>query len=138
MILKDYPNLEQIITKRLDNSLLEKKALELLTKNSGGLPRELIYLTRLAWIQAILTKQSIITKDAVEKAILNRRRDFQLQLTTEWIELLRGVQKAQWLEPKEENQPLLENLSVLEYRNNDPWYDVHPLVEPLLKEKARK
>jgi len=31
---------------------------------------------------------------------------------------------------------LLHNLSVLEYRNRAVWYDVHPVIKPLLSEGA--
>ncbi len=29
-------------------------------------------------------------------------------------------------------QTLLHNLALLEYRNNDVWVDVHPIVKPIL------
>ena len=42
-------------------------------------------------------------------------------------------------EPEEVNDPefllLLHGLYVLEYRNGEVWYAVHPLVEDLLRRK---
>lgn len=48
--------------------------------------------------------------------------------------LLRTVHADKSINNDEAHRDLLHNLSVLEYRNGSVWYDVNPLVLPLLED----
>jgi hypothetical protein len=130
--------LREILTKRVHEELFTPQALDLLISHSGGIPRELIAMARLACLWARESDQAVIDEKAAEQAIRNRRRDYQLILTKEQINLLKVVARDHWVENEGKNQPLLKSLSALEYRNDEVWYDVHPLVVPLLAKKQLK
>jgi hypothetical protein len=126
--------LKEIITRRVADGLFETGTLELLTEKSGGLVRSLISLTNEACLQAIIKKQSKVTIADVNTAIAKERASYARFLTPEQINALRDIHQFKVIHNTQEHQDLLFNLSVLEYRNDDPnpWYDVHPIVQDLL------
>ena len=80
-------------------------------------------------------KKSTIDEEAVEQAAARMRIDYEVLLTSEQLHLLRGVRERKRVENDEAHRALLHNLSALEYRNGEGvWYDVHPIVRPLLEE----
>jgi hypothetical protein len=129
--------LENILTRRLDESLISQEALVSLVENSGGIPRELIALARGACVVARVADKTSIDADAAVQAVQDRRRDYDVLLPTEQRVLLKEIARTKWADNNEKYQPLLKNLSALEYRNGDPWFDVHPLVKPLLAKKTK-
>jgi hypothetical protein len=46
--------------------------------------------------------------------------------------LLKEVHANKAINNDEAHRALLHNLSMLQYRNDDVWYDVHPIVVPLI------
>jgi len=124
--------LREILVKRADASLFTPDALTALAHCSSGIPRELISLARRACLEARKSDRPQIDSDAVERAARSHRRDYQVTLTTEQLKLLKKVQESKWVENDEAYRALLHNLSVLEYQNDEIWYDVHPVVQPLL------
>ena len=77
-----------------------------------------------------------ITLKAVERAARRKRMDYEVLLTSTQLNLLRKIHETKNIENDEAHRALLHNLSALEYRNSRVWYDVHPLVEPLLPEAS--
>jgi len=127
--------LETILTRRVENSLFEADSLSLLARNSGGIPRELITLARLACLEALKTKAARLTPDAVEQAMQRKRIDYQVLLSQEQLQFLDRIHQTKKVNNDEDHRQLLHNLSALEYRNHiGVWYDVHPLVTALLPE----
>ncbi len=124
--------LGSILTKRVNESLFGADAVRKLAELSSGIPRELVALARRASLEAMKSNQPRIEAEAVEKAAQSKRRDYQVLLTVRQIELLDGIRQAKQVENDEAHRELLHNLSALEYRNDGLWYDVHPLIEPLL------
>ena len=53
-------------------------------------------------------------------------------LSEEQLSLLRDIQRKRNIDQTEAYQNLLHTLSVLEYENDELWYDVSPLVANLL------
>lgn len=128
--------LREILTRRVDEALFHPDALERLVEFSSGIPRELVALAGLASLQARVSGQPRIEPAAVEQAADSRRREYQVLLSSAQIGLLRKVQSSKRVENDEPHRALLHNLSVLEYRNRTVWYDVHPVIKPLLSEGA--
>lgn len=129
--------LREILTKRVEEKLFIPEALTTLAELSSGIPRELIALARRACLEARKSNQSVIDEKAVERAARSKRMDYQVLLTAAQLNLLKQVQQTKRVENNEEYRALLHNLSALEYRNDEGvWYDVHPLIEPLLTEEA--
>jgi hypothetical protein len=65
------------------------------------------------------------------------RNDFDRLLGTQLYQILKQVYES--LTPTEASDDefikLLHGLCVLEYQNDDLWYDVHPIVMDLLRRK---
>ncbi len=126
-------SLERILHNRIEEALLEPSAGMALARSSGGLPRELITLGRRACLFALQTGAEAIGSEAVEKAVLRRRMDYEILLSSRQLELLKAVRKTKRVENDEAHRDLLHNLSALEYHNGEGvWYDVHPVVQPLV------
>jgi hypothetical protein len=126
--------LKQILTKRVEEKLFTKEAIKLLIENCSGIPRDLIGLSQQACLYALEANSKKIDKNAGHLAILSRRREARLYLTSQQLALLRKVAQNLWAENDEVYQPLLQQLYIMEYCNDDPWYDVHPIVKPLLEQ----
>lgn len=127
----------EILTKRVEEALFTSEALNTLVELSGGIPRELIALGRQACLEAMKSDKSVINEEAAGKAALRRRIDYQVLLSKAQINLLEEVNETKKVDNDEAHRSLLHNLSVLEYRNDiGAWYDVHPIVKPLLAEEA--
>ncbi len=132
-----YAKLSEILTKRLPKEMIAPDALEELVEMSGGMPRDLIRMARRALTSAGSEKrdnrdQAVITKQHVESAVWAERRDFQLVLNDAKLELLRAVHVEKEIPDDPEHLELLQNMSVLEFRNREVWYDVHPVIKALL------
>ena len=122
--------LQQIVTTRVSEGLFEPGSLELLAEKSGGLVRSLISLANEACLQALLQNRTKVKPEDVQIAIKNDLADSLRILTQEQLGLLRQIRADKKIDNTAPFQALLYNLSVLEYRNDDPtpWYDVHPVL----------
>jgi hypothetical protein len=129
-------SLREILIRRVDAALFTPDALTQLAELSSGIPRELIALSRQASLEARKRQQSVIDEVAVAGAARRRRNDYQVLLTSEQLELLARIRQSKRVENDEGHRALLHNLSALEFRNDDIWYDVHPLVRPLLPSES--
>jgi Cdc6-like AAA superfamily ATPase len=132
------PRLRDILTRRVEETLFTSNALTALAELSSGIPRELIALARRACLEARKSDRPLIDEEAVKQAARSKRMDYQVLLTTQQLDLLRQVQRTKRVENDEAHRALLHNLSALEYRNDEGvWYDVHPLIKPLLAEEHK-
>ncbi len=125
--------LSTILLNRLEAHLLEDEALELLVTYSGGLPRQLLKLARDACLEAEVSDSNIVRVAHVEAAIAGERKSFKRMLSDEQLARLKIVKTRRDINQDEHSQELLHTLSVLEYENDEIWYDVNPLVDDLLK-----
>jgi hypothetical protein len=125
---------EEIITRRADPDLFEPCVLRTLAEFCGGVPRLLISLARQACLEAMVDDKTAVDRSAVEAAIRGSRRDYEVLLSKHQIATLKKVHRTKEVDNDEEYRELLHNLSCLEYWNEDVWYDVHPVVLPLLGE----
>jgi hypothetical protein len=69
---------------------------------------------------------------AAQEAVKAVRRDFEVLLSRQQLARLNEIHKIREIDNDDNYRELLHNLSCLEYQNDDIWYDVHPVVEPLL------
>ena len=134
----------EILKKRIAPELIVDKTAEKIVINSGGVLRELIRITNeccricLRLIRRKPGKKVIIDDDILETAINNIRNDFALPLGKSDYEILKTIYKN--FKPEDPKQQefldLLHGLYVLEYRNGQNWYDVHPIVIEFLREEG--
>jgi energy-coupling factor transporter ATP-binding protein EcfA2 len=130
-----YQTLKSVILKRLRDELIEKEALDEIIQLSGGLMVELIRLVHGAANYALSEKKIIIDIESVNRMANEIRNDYRALLRPKHYEILNRTKKdkEKRIVNEEIVQELLHNLSLLEYRNDETWGDVHPIVKPLLK-----
>jgi AAA ATPase domain len=133
----------EILHKRIPDRLLDRQTAEKLIVYSGGVLRELIRITNeccricLRLIRRDPTRSIKIDQAILEEAVNKLRNDFSLRLGKVDYEILPKVYTE--LMPDDPTQKefldLLHGLHVLEYRNRKIWYDVHPIVVELLRDR---
>jgi hypothetical protein len=135
----------QVLHKRLTAEIIEPEVAERLVLQSGGVLREVVRIANrccricLRQIRRDPGRTDIKINHAVlDEALTDLRLDFETTLGKTDFEILSAVyQKSMPEDPKA--QPfldLLHGLDVLEYRNAEVWYDVHPIVTNLLQRKG--
>ncbi len=126
--------LEEILKKRVSEGLFEAGVLALLAQKSGGLIRSLISLANDACLQAVVAGKLSVSLQNVLTAAAKVRATYVRMLTPEQIARLKEISQTKKINNTALDRELLANLSILEYRNDDPnpWYDVHPIVQELL------
>ncbi len=116
----------------VDGAFDSDETLARLCRASGGFVRHLVSLLRGA---ANYSDRLPIERRAVEQAIVDLRSELSPGLSAAGRrELLKKVQNTREIEEAEEYAALLEAFVILEYRSDfGPWYDVHPLVQEILR-----
>jgi len=73
-----------------------------------------------------------ITRSMVEQVAAEVGNDYRRLLLPDHYPALVEAHKSKQITQTETVRQLLENLSLLEYRNGEAWCDVHPVVQRLL------
>jgi nucleoside-triphosphatase THEP1 len=135
----------EVISKRVAGELLEKHAAEKIVLYSGGVLRELIRITNECCRICLRslrrqpgTQVLKIDDEILEEAVNTIRNDFAIPLGKIDYEILQTT--YQEFQPDDPKRPefldLLHGLYALEYRNRQNWYDVHPIVTDLLRDRG--
>jgi DNA polymerase III delta prime subunit len=134
----------EILKKRISHELLESPTADKIVLNSGGVMRELIRIANeccricLRLIRRNSEQTVTIDDEVLDRAINNIRNDFAIPLGKIDYEILQTTYEN--FLPDDPKDPefldLLHGLYVLEYRNRQNWYDVHPIVVELLREQG--
>src|SRR5579883_2592830 len=133
-----------VLRKRIPDDLIEPETARQMVLKSGGVIRELVRIARECCTQCLLAirsepeRQDIKIDDAIlQSSLKDLRNDFARPLGTNLYDILVSVYQDP--NPKDAGSEaflsLLHGLYVLEYENDDLWYDVHPIVVDLLKRK---
>ncbi len=129
-----YEVLRDVILRRAEEDLLTESAIKKAIQLSGGLMVDLIKLIQNASCKADLSQRKFIDACDILKSANEIRNDYSIMLKPEQYALLKRINKSKKKKPV--NEPALQmclyNLSLLEYRNDEVWVDVHPIVKPLL------
>jgi energy-coupling factor transporter ATP-binding protein EcfA2 len=144
---------QKVLAKRIPPALIEPETTRQIILNSGGVLRELIRLASrcctlcLVQIQRELRQTQSPTQVSssiqinaaiLEQALTDLRIEFAEPLGQVDYALLQAIYE-QFKPQDTENQrflDLLHGLWVLEYRNNQLWYDLHPIVTELLRQEG--
>lgn len=132
--------LRQVLDARLMPGLLAPEAVELLVDLCGGVLRELIVLARYTVLRArrVRGEKGPAQPEDVEYAARQLRNTFRAGLTErQYRELWRLYSGGPFVN-SELTRELLHNLSLLGYDGGDAWWAVHPIVRPLLEERAEE
>lgn len=130
---KGYALMRSFVYKRMEKDLIDDDALDHAIMMGAGVFRETARIMQIAADSAIEKGRAKIIKEDVERAERELRGDFKRQLTTEDYDTLKEICDMNEMRGIEKIGHLLHNLSVLEYVNDEPWCDVHPVIEELLK-----
>ncbi|MGP1373662.1 MAG: P-loop NTPase fold protein [Almyronema sp.] len=136
--------LQKMLEKRIPDDLIEPEIKRQIVLNSGGVLRELVRLGQECCRECMLELElnpdntdvkinSAIFKEAVKSL----RNQFARPLGSNLYDLLVETYKHFTPPDAKSNEflELLHGLYVLEYENDDLWYDLHPLVTDLLRRK---
>lgn len=130
---KGYETLRYVVLKRISNDLIEDNALNLLISKSGGVIRELTLLMRTACDIAIVNGKDKIDLVSSQQAVNAIKNDYHRVLRKEHYQELIKIHNTkdicELVFPE-----LLHNLSILEYSNDENWWNVHPIVLELIEE----
>ena len=127
-----YRTLEKFVTVRMDSSLIHPAALDQAITYSGGVFRELARIIRTAIGRARRRKADQIEMDDIEWAAAEIRNEYRRILDKDDLKLLKQVQVHKRLEYSDRLRPLLQLLALLEYRDEENWCDVHPVLRKML------
>ena len=132
-----------VLQKRVDADLIEPETARKIVLKSGGVMRELVRLARECCIECLLVMENLpdqpikINDEILTRALRTLRNDFARRLGETFYQLLLTVYR-EFTPPdgaSENFLELLHGLYVLEYENDDLWYDLHPIVRDLLERK---
>lgn len=129
--------LRELVHRRLVPGLIALDAVERLAELSGGVLRELVALAKDACSFARVRKGDRVEAEDVDRAASRLRNVFAGMLTDDhYRELWRiHADPLHRYTNSPTAQELVHNLSLLEYADGDAWWDVHPVVRPLLEER---
>lgn len=128
--------LSEIVLKRMDQELFEPDAFEYLLKTSNGVLNDMFSILAGACITALSKGRSKITWADVDEHFKRVTDQFRRAIREPYFAKLAKVYKEKKAENDQQLWDLLHILAVLEYRDEEGiFYDIHPAIVPILKEK---
>ncbi len=127
-----YATMEKFLAVRMEPRLIHPQALEQAITYSGGVFRELARIVRTSIGRARRRKADQIDIHDIEWAAQEIRNEYKRILDDEDLQLLKKVQQNKQLEHTERMRTLLQLLALLEYRDQENWCDVHPVLRKML------
>jgi hypothetical protein len=134
-----------VLTKRIPAGYIEPETARKLVLKSGGVMRELVRIGRECCTECMVQMELEpectdlkINDEILTVALRNLRNDFARQIGTTLFPVLLQIYNTLNNEETDSDAfvKLLHGLMVLEYQNDDLWYDVHPIVVDLLHQKG--
>jgi len=129
-----FRTMREFVHKRMVGDLIANDALDEVVRLSGGLFREAARLMRSSIDRAASSGREKIELEDVHAAAAEIRGEYRRFLTRDQRALLRDLRQHHQVRDPEKIGPLLQILAALEYANGEPWWNVHPVLEPLLDE----
>jgi len=130
--------LRQVVLKRVAPSLFAPTAIERLVESSGGAVRDLVQLAQDSCKKAQVEDKSVVDEEVVSRVINAFADTYRVSLKREHYRHLRHIRRTKTLMDvnSQVTLDLLQSLSVLGYSSQGrSWFDVHPIVWPLLEEE---
>ncbi len=139
----------ELLYKRIPEELIEPEVLKQIILMSGGVLREAIIIAQECCSECLLLirmeeglENGKINQQILDLAVKKIRNDFAITpLYNSHYQILYQIyQEFKWSNTTGTDEQkfldLLHGLYILEYRNDDIWYDVHPIVADLLKRRG--
>ena len=133
----------ELLNKRIPEGLLGPEIARQIVLMSGGVVREIVRLARECCLECMVQidiepdEAVTINQQVLTIALRNLRNDFARQIGSDLYKLMVEVyETAETPDARgEEFMRMLHGLMLLEYENDAIWYDVHPIMVELLKQK---
>ena len=138
----------EILEKRIESRLIEPEMIQEMILKSGGVLREFIRLASKCCSECLVQirieperDNIIINQQVLEQALTEIRNDFATPLSKPHYDILTTIYQTltsdhDTSEDQQRFLDLLHGLYILEYRNADLWYDLHPIVFDLVKRRG--
>ena len=144
-IEKNVAMLVTLMNQRIPAELIEPAVMRELVLLSGGVLREMVRLGQECCRECLLLLDTEperttvkIDQEILQRAVRNLRIEFARPLGQKLMAVL--VQTYENFNPEDANSEdfleLLHGLYVLEYENAELWYDLHPLIQDLLRRQG--
>lgn len=132
--------LREVLDCRLMPGLLAPEAAERLVDLCGGLLKELVAVGRDTALRArrVRGERGPAQPEDVEHAARQVRNTYRGSLTEAQYRELWRIHTGKPFVNSEVARSLLHNLSLLKYDGGDAWWGIHPIVRPLLEERANE
>ena len=128
--------LSSIIRRRTGEHIFTPGAFPDLVFQSAGIHRELLQLAQRACVVAASEGASQITHEHVSAAIREQRNEYSVVLRTGDFPILRTLTSSKDLAGGPDTSRLIRNQLIVAYGNGTTWFDVHPIVRPLVEGKV--
>ena len=128
-----YGLMEQFIFNRMKSELIQPDALDLAITMGAGVFRETARIMQISADSAIENDRDQIIEEDVKRAEREIRSDFRRILKNEDYTTLKKICKNNEIKGIDKIGRLLHNLSVLEYKNDETWCDIHPTLVELVE-----
>ena len=129
--------MKDIALHRMEESLIDEEALEYIVEMSGGVIHDFVRMIRESAAKAHGNQSNKIRKKDVELVISDTRNDYLRFLFGDDLRILREIRKTHGRivrkEDEERFSELLFSLVILEYLNDEVWYDVHPTIKGIIE-----
>lgn len=132
-------DLRGLVWARLEETLVQSEALDLMLLASGGQLSSLVFLVQNAAVEAVARRHSpqVITASDAQEAIRMLRSMLAPELRQTDYALLRDRHRRRRpLTADTDEGRLLYNGTLLEYGDGQPWGDAHPVLWELLERDA--
>ena len=128
-------SLKEILSRRINEKLIEQDVLEEILTLSGGIPFELINIFRECCKVALRRGYRFVDVDNLDEAIKRIRGTYQIGLTDRDKKILRDIHIHNKKIDNSDLTRLLNQYWITEYGVwDDLWYDINPILIPLIKE----
>jgi AAA domain len=128
--------LASIIVQRAGIDTFDPEAAGLLIRNSAGIHRELLQLAQRACVLAALGGAVRVTQAHAEAAIAEQSNEYSIMLRTGDYPVLADIMETKQLPGGSDVARLIRNQLIVAYANGTTWFDVHPILRPLLERKV--
>ena len=129
-----YKVMREVALMRMEEDLITEEAMAEAIKSSAGILTELVRLIRDAANIANMEDRSRIEEGDVKRVVTGIRNDYIRILGKEDLEILKGVKNTkEKIGDEDRFHDLLFSLAILEYANDEVWYDIHPTIKGIIE-----
>ena len=128
-----YKVMREVALRRMEEDLITEEAMNEAIKSSGGILTEFIRIIRDAANIANMEDRSRIEEGDVERVVTDIRNDYIRILNRDDIKILKEVESKKEKTDEERFHDLLFSLAILEYANDEVWYDIHPATKGIIE-----